>query len=240
MLLCKETTEALYSHCKNQVERVLSLQTTLCWSTKKMSEFNSRVRMQHSVFSSLCKLPHFDILQPGVRCGGGTRYKRGKYFDPKSKEITGCRKICQKIPWVANLQEFRLPVMPSIWAGKESIKSLWNVQNGNVTFPSKSTKPHPLSLGRWKVMRRWHILGDMKIWLPLSCAMQCHCCLAQIIEHPCSDCSCVYYWCNWKPSQKEDEKRRKKRARERKQHVLVLAYDTWDILHQNKWTFVWG
>lgn len=37
---------------------------------------------------------------------------------------------------------------------------------------------------------------------------------------------------------KKEEK--KKTARERKQHVLVLAYDTWGILYQNKWAFVWG
>lgn len=202
----KETTEALYSYCKNQVEQNVSLQTTLHWSTKKISEFSIRVRMQHSVLSCLCKLPHLDTLQPGV-CHGGTRYKRGNYVDHKSIEITGHRKTHQKIPWVANLQKFRLAMMASIWAGKESIKSLWNIQNGNVTFPSKSTKLHTLSLCRWKVMRRWQILGDMKIWLPLSSTMQYHCRIAQIIENPCSSCSCVYYWCNWKPSQKKDEKK---------------------------------
>lgn len=65
--------------------------------------------MQHSVLSYLCKLPRFDTLQPGV-CHGGARYN---YSDCKSKEVTGHRKICQKIPRVANLKEFRLPVMPS-------------------------------------------------------------------------------------------------------------------------------
>lgn len=158
----------MYSHCKNQVEQVLSLQTTLHWIAKKISEFNSRVRMQHSVLSCLCKLPRFDTLQPGV-CQGGTSYKKGNYFDHKSKEITGHRKICPKIPWGANLKEFRLLVMPSMWAGKEieNIKSLWNIQNGNVTFPSKSTKPHPSSLGRWKVMRRfrfWETWRSDSLW----------------------------------------------------------------------------
>lgn len=56
----------------------------------------------------------------------------------------------------------------------------------------------------------------MKIWQPLSCAMQYHCCIGQIIEHPCSACSCVYYWCNWKPSQKEDEKKEKKESKREK------------------------
>lgn len=160
--------------------------------------------------ASCLALTHFNL-----GCGVGKSGTKPvfNYFGHNSKEIPGHRKIWQKIPWVANLQEFRLPVMPSIWARKESIKSLWNIQNGNVMFPSESTKPHPLSWGRWKVMRKWQILGDMKIWLPLSCAMQYHFRIGQIIEHPCSACSCVYYWCNWKPSQKEDEKKKKKESK---------------------------
>lgn len=47
-------------------------------------------------------------------CAGGTGYKKGDYFGHKSKEITGHRKICQKIPLLANLPEFRLTVMPNM------------------------------------------------------------------------------------------------------------------------------
>lgn len=53
----------------------------------------------------------------------------------------------------------------------------------------------------------------------LTASELCHAislCIGQIIEHPCSACSCVYYWCNWKPSQKEDEKKKKKESKSEK------------------------
>jgi len=52
--------------------------------------------MQHSTLSCLRKLPCTDTPQPGV-CSGGTSYKKGKYFGHKNREITGHRKMLQKI-----------------------------------------------------------------------------------------------------------------------------------------------
>lgn len=95
---CKETTEALYSHCKNQVEQVLSLQTTLHWTAKKISEFNSRLRMQHSVLSCLCKLPCFDTLQPGV-CRGDPGTKMVTILVTKAKKSQDTEKSVGKPHW---------------------------------------------------------------------------------------------------------------------------------------------
>lgn len=126
-------------------------------------------------------------------------------------------------------------------AGKEigSTESLWDIRSGKA--PSQEHQPTPF--GPWQVESHEEVADfgrHENLTASLGCATQYHCRIGQIIECPCSACSCVYYWCNWKPSQKEDKKRRKKKKRERKQHVLVLAYDTWDILYQNKWAFVWG
>lgn len=42
----------------------------------------------------------------------------------------------------------------------------------------------------------------------------------------------------WGGGGKKGKKGEKGGVKETKQHVLVLAYDTWGILYQNKWVFV--
>lgn len=74
-LLCeRETAEALCFHYKNQMEQVLSLQTTLHRMPRKLPEFYSRIRSSTTCLTA-CKLPSTDIPQAWVG-SGGTSYEK--------------------------------------------------------------------------------------------------------------------------------------------------------------------